>query len=297
MANMITKQQKADTAKVFEMALAKRMDQLQSLKISKEHFQQMLLNALVRNPQLAACSQNSLYDAVFRCVEWGMAPDGKHGAIVPINKSGTPSAEFWPMIDGILIKVRQAIPNIAIHSDIAFHGDEWDDMRGTEPRLYHKPNPDAEREESNMLAVYAVAHMPGNPTPEYEVMYANEAIKFRKKNKGPWTTWPLQMYRARVLKRLLSRLPINLTLMNQLHQSDEDGFSIDEANVIDVESEEVEEARLVEKPKPAPKKKAAPKPKPAPKPAPEPVPEPQEVEIEEDDDDDLMMDDDDGDVF
>ena len=292
----ITKQQKAETAKIFEQALIKRMDQLQTLKISKEHFQQMLLNALVRNPQLASCSQVSLYDAVFRCVEWGMAPDGKHGAIVPMRKQGKMSAEFWPMIDGILIKVRQAIPNIAIHSDVAFNGDEWDDIRGTNPSLFHKPNPDVDRSEQNMLAVYAVAHMPGNPVPEYEVMYANEAMVFKKNNKGPWTTWPIQMYRARVLKRLLSRLPINLSLMNQLNQSEEEVLEIDEDTVVDAEPIDV---TPIEAPPPAPAKKAPakkapakkaapapqPAPEPEPEPEPEPAPEPEMMDDEEDDDD------------
>ena len=281
--NQITKQQKAQVATLFAQALDKRAAQLTSLGISKEHFQQMLLNALVRNPQLATCTQASLYDAVFRCVEWGMAPDGKHGAIVPLKNK----AEFWPMIDGILLKVRQAIPNISIHSDAVFEGDDWEDIRGTKASLYHVPNPQVERDERNLLAVYAVAHLPGNDMPEYEVMYASEAATFRKQNRGPWTTHPIQMYRGRVLKRLINRLPIGLSLMAQIHQ-DEDAMVIDESEIIEAEVVEPEPEPEPPKKKAPPKRKAAPKPAPAPEPEPEPEPEAEEEPEEEDDEEDIF---------
>lgn len=91
MSNQITAEQRKQAVQVFSDALSKRVDQIAALNISKAHFQQMLLNALVNNPALVQCTKQSLYSSVFKCVEWGMAPDGKHGAIVPMKKQGVMS--------------------------------------------------------------------------------------------------------------------------------------------------------------------------------------------------------------
>ena len=136
-------------------------------------------------------------------------PDGRQGAIVPLKIKGVVTAQFWPMVDGLITKVRQNIPGISIRSDIVYRGDKWEDQRGTEPRLVHIPNESASRGPNDIRAMYATAFMPNNAIPEFEVMYIAEILAMRKNNKGPWSTHLEQMGRVRPLKRLVKRLPVS----------------------------------------------------------------------------------------
>ena len=211
-----------DTGNYLKQAVAKQATALRARKIDPDFFEQVLLNALVANPDLAKCSKMSLYKACADAVDFGCLPDGKHGAIVPLAGK----AEFWPMLAGLLSKVRKELPNISINAwpvfiDVDGNGDEFEDMRGTSPQIVHKPDPHVVKSDDNLFAVYAVVFHPGNDVPEFEVLYRDEIDQFRKKNKGPWTTHFVRMAVARPLKRMMNRLPLTGTTL-QMVNSDPD---------------------------------------------------------------------------
>ena len=169
----------------FKDAAVKQAALLEASNINPEMFARLLLNALIKSPAIANCTRDSLYQAVYECCNWRLLPDGRQGAIVPFKIKGVLTAQFWPMVDGYLLKIRQNIPNISIRSDIVYRGDEWKDERGTQPRLVHLPNETSPRSESDIRCMYATAFMPGNEIPEFEVMYIAEILAMRKNNKGP----------------------------------------------------------------------------------------------------------------
>lgn len=215
------------TAGYLKASVAKQATALRAKKINPDIFEQVLLNALVANPALAECNKVSLYKACADAVDFGVLPDGRHGAIVPLAGK----AEFWPMLAGLLSKVRREMPNISINAwpvfvDMDGNGDEFEDHRGTDPRIVHRPDPDVARSDDNLYAVYAVVFHAGNPVPEFEVLYRPEIDQFRKNNKGPWTTHFVRMAVARPLKRLMNRLPLTGTTMAML-SSDPDHDPLD----------------------------------------------------------------------
>ena len=282
------------TRDYLKESVAKNAAALRARKIDPTFFEQVLLNALVANPQLAECSKLSLYKACADAVDFGVLPDGRHGAIVPVRNKGKQEAQFWPMLAGLLSKVRKELPDISINSWPVFidpngEGDEFEDHRGTQPRLVHKPNPHVLRSDDNLYAVYAVVFHAGNPVPEFEVMYRAEIDAFRKSNRGPWTTHFVRMAQARPLKRLMNRLPLTGSALQMIH-SDPDRDTEDGVIIEAAEDELIEQAPVEREPPPEPeprqqpKPKAKPKPKPKPAPAPEPEPEP-EVEPDYDDGD------------
>lgn len=205
------------TAGYLRASVAKQATALRAKKINPDIFEQALLNALIANPALAECNKMSLYKACADAVDFGVLPDGRHGAIVPLAGK----AEFWPMLAGLLSKVRRELPNISINAwpvfvDADGNGDEFEDHRGTEPRIVHRPDPEMVRSDANLYAVYAVVFHAGNSVPEFEVLYRPEIDQFRKTNKGPWTTHFVRMAVARPLKRLMNRLPLTGTTMAML---------------------------------------------------------------------------------
>ena len=200
-------------------------DMLKGMGIPREVFERVATNALISNPLLAKCDAMSVYQACLLAAQNGLLPDGRSCALVPLKIKGKLKAHMWPMIGGLLTKVRENLPNISIHADAVFEADEWEDIRGTSPNLAHKPARDGKTVD-NLIAVYATAFHENNPVPEFEVLYREEIEVFRKMSRserGPWLTHYIEMAEVRVLKRLLKRLPVNPTLHALIANEAEDG--------------------------------------------------------------------------
>ena len=252
------------------------------MRTSVGAYEMTILNALSRDPLLAKCTPGSLRLAIRQCAQFGFLPDGKAAAIVPIrnNKQNTIEAHFWLMIQGILTKIRESVPNIAIQAHAvhkrADEGDVFEDLRGTKYELVHKPDPTIPRNWDTLYAVYATAHFAGNEVPEIEVLYREEIELFRRLSRaqnGPWAKWPVQMARVRPLKRLGGRLPISAQLAQALNSDGDvdldDGMTLEGEFAVEVEADPGTAA------KPAPKSRPKPTPKPQTQAQPEPEVEPE----------------------
>ena len=223
----------------FNEAVDKQVDVLKSMGIGADLYKRVLLNALIRDPKLAKCSKSSLYQSVISAAEAGVVPNGQAGALVALNIKGTMTAQFWIMVPGMIARAHQATPDISINSAAVMEGDEWEHREGTDPHIDHAYSETALRNWDNLKAVYAVAFFPNNPgRPQFEVMYRAEIETF-KKNVGPWLTHGVEMAKARVLKRLLKRLPMPVGFMAQPAMADEDEDFYGDGLTIDGEAEEV----------------------------------------------------------
>ena len=229
-------------------------DMLKGMGIPPEVFERVATNALLANPQLAKCEPMSVYKACMLAAQHGLLPDGRSAALVPLKIKGVLQAQMWPMIGGLLSKVRENLKDITISAQSVYEGDEWEDLRGTELKLVHRPKANALRVPDKLVCVYAVAFHPTNPMPEFEVLYRGEIDEYRKMsraNKGPWVTHYAEMAEVRVLKLLLKRLPVNPQLLGLLNnEEDEDVDFDDDDDVVEGTAHRVDEA---------PKEEAAPK--------------------------------------
>lgn len=240
MATQITKQQKMACAETLKAATLAQVPLLKSMGIREEAFSRVLVNALMREPKLALCTKDSLFKSVFDACDMGLLPDGRHGAIVSIKKNNVATADFWPMVGGLLTCVRRELSNVAIQAHNVFKGDEWEDRRGTRPELTHIVNDKVDRLDwNNMVCAYATVHFAGNDVAEFEVMYMPELERFIKNNRGPWSTHRLEMFRVRPLKRVLKRLPLSGGLMAKLNRADDDFDDQPMGEVIDGEAVDV----------------------------------------------------------
>ena len=256
----LTQAEKKDVKSFFSTASEKQSLLLTAMQVKPEVFQNVMLNVALRYPAVARCSKQSLYEAVCRACEAGIVPDGKLAAIVPINMKGVPTAQFWWMVDGLLLRVRENIPGISIQSHNVHEGDEFLDQRGSKPNLVHIVEPTASRTVDTLIASYAVAYMPNNDIPEVAVMYKSE-MDYNKPNRkaGPWITHPLEMYRGRPIKLLCKRLPLSASF--SIHVEDDADIEMHGENVVyDGEASYVDDVMSQEAPAvAAPKQKAPPK--------------------------------------
>ena len=184
---------------------------LERMGITPEAYERVVLNALIRNPNLADCDRNSLDIAVADCIQAGLLPDGKQCAIVPFKPRNAPSAlaTVIPMIEGRLMLARRATPGLALRVRVVYQDDEWDYSEGLHVTLKHRPNPLADKRDENVIAAYAVAHLPGSTYPEFEVFDRATINRYRgySKSDGIWQSHFPEMCKKAVLGQLLKRLP------------------------------------------------------------------------------------------
>ena len=184
---------------------------LERMGITPEAYERVVLNALIRNPQLAECDRSSLDVAVADCIQAGLLPDGKQCAIVPFKPRNAPAAlaTVIPMIEGRLMLARRATPGLSLRVRVVYQDDEWDYSEGLHVTLKHKPNPLADKRDENVIVAYAVAHLPYSTQPEFEVMDRPTIDRYRRFSRSDniWQTHFVEMAKKAVLGQLLKRLP------------------------------------------------------------------------------------------
>ena len=200
-----------DTGDAVRVRITKRLDhnesQLEVMGFTKESFLRLCLNALITNPNITKCDPDSVDLCIVQCLNAGLVPDGKEAAIVPFKTTAT----LVPMIDGKLKLARRAVPGLSVWARTVWAEDEFEHEEGMYPKLVHKPGRGAFRkDDSAIIAVYAVAQLPAQKQPEFEVMYRPEVDHFRAMSRarsGPWGDHYGEMGEKAVLGRLLKRLP------------------------------------------------------------------------------------------
>ena len=241
----VTQEQRNAVVAAIRSTVVRNEDLLKINKISREAFEQIVLNAIAKDArkgsgQLALCSPSSFVTAVSECIAANIMPDGVGAALIPrwSSKNGCLEANYDLMVAGMLMKAREALPDVAIQAHSVFvdvnddeFGDEFIVTMGTSPEIVHKPDPEVEHSNENLFAVYATAHHPSNPIAEFEVMYRGEIDKFKDFSKakgGPWSgPWMERQAQARPLRRLLKRLRITSSLRAMLGDEDE-GFFVED---------------------------------------------------------------------
>ncbi len=176
--------------------------------ITPDRFQRVAVTALLedqakqRDPakQLLSCDRLSLYQAVIRCAQDGLFPDGRHAALV---KRGDKVA-YQPMVAGL--RAIAAEYGWTIRGTAVREKDEFD-WQEEPPSLYHKVFVGGPRGE--LAYAYAVArHRDGRR--EQRVMTRDEVLKRAKSatTDQVWKTWPDEMWAKTPVRDLFQELPL-----------------------------------------------------------------------------------------
>ena len=184
---------------------------LKGMGIQPEVYERVALNALVRNPDIADCSRQSIDRALLDSIDANLVPDGRDAVIVPFKSRDGLNATFIPMIGGQVKLALAATPGLTLRSKLVYADDKFEYEEGLHPVLIHVPNPTADRIDGSIIAVYAVAHIPASIDPAFEVLLRGDIDRHRGYSrtgaKGPWNDYYGQMAQKTALRQLLKRLP------------------------------------------------------------------------------------------
>lgn len=175
--------------------------------IAPDRFIRVTLTAIQLQPELLECERKSLLLSCIRAANDGLMPDGREGTFVIFRdrKRNQKTAQWMPMYGGLLKKVRNTGELLSISANVVYSRDQFDYELGDEERIVHKP---AVGDRGQPIAAYAIARLKGGGI-EREVMTWPEIMKVRAmgSQSGPWQSWPDEMARKTVIRRLYKRLP------------------------------------------------------------------------------------------
>jgi len=205
--NVATTQERKPPIVVMRERLEARRSELQNAltDINPDHFIRALITSAQVNPDLQACTFQSLWLACMKACRDNLLPDGREGAIVPYKSNAT----WIPMYQGLLKKFRQSGECKWIGSEVVREGEmfeHWIDETG--PHFKHVPAGD---DSAAVTKVYAAA-ITKDKAFYVAVLSMSEIKKIRAMSKAtrddsPWKVWPEEMMKKTALRRLSKLLP------------------------------------------------------------------------------------------
>lgn len=199
--------------------------------IPADRFIRIAMTSWNMTPALHEAERSSLLGAWMKCAQDGLLPDGREAAIVLFRdkKAGGKTAQYMPMVAGILKKIRNSGELQSIATQVVHEADVrdgkfryWVDEDGEHIR--HEPDMLSDR--GKPVGAYAMAKTKDGGL-YIEVMKKDQIMSVkdvsRSKEFGPWSgPFELEMWRKTALKRLSKRLPMSTDVDELLKRDDED---------------------------------------------------------------------------
>jgi recombination protein RecT len=192
---------------VLRERLEQRKGELKAalVDITPEQFIRAVITSATINPEIQACSWQSVWLACMRACRDGLLPDGVDGAIVPFKSN----AQWLPMYQGLLRRFRRSGQFKWVTANVVRQGEEfehWIDEAGE--HFKHVPGDDIT---VPIEKVYAMATTKDGGL-FVAVLPIAEANKIRNMSRttredSPWKQWPEEMYKKTALRRLSKLLP------------------------------------------------------------------------------------------
>jgi len=186
-----------------------------------DRFCRNAMTALAKAPELTECKVESVLMALYHTASLGLELGPLQEA--HLVKFGG-DAQLIIGYKGLLKLARNSGEITNIYAAAVYREDAFVWTQGTSPRLDHTPSLTGARNDSDLIAFYAVAFLRGSDTPQVEVMTLAEVNKVRQSsrsgNGGPWKQWFAEMGKKTVLRRLCKTLPMALEFAEALDHED-----------------------------------------------------------------------------
>jgi len=211
-----------------------------------ERFVRVALTAIMRIPDLAECSRESLFKCLLDLSSYGLEPDGRRAHLIPFKnhkmcacghemdqhkgqecsrcncRQRRTLIECSLIIDykGLAELVRRSGDVSLIHADVVCANDEWSYAFGTDAHLRHKPNM---KDRGDRIAYYSYVKLKDG-SEDFVVMNLAEVEKIRKRSKtpnaGPWVTDFDEMGKKTVFRRHTKWLPLSPEVRDAVERDD-----------------------------------------------------------------------------
>lgn len=184
--------------------------------IPVEKFKSVVMTAVQQNPELWTAEPMSLFMAAKKCAADGLLPDGREALLTTFkNKNGQMIAQYMPMKQGYLKRLRNSGELLSIAAHVVYERDEFDYELGDDERIRHKPYLDGDR--GRPIAAYAVGKTKDGGI--YRRVMSLADIEKRRavsragnSERGPWTKWWDEMAEKTVIKALCGIMPSSTDL-------------------------------------------------------------------------------------
>jgi recombination protein RecT len=204
-------------------------------------FKRVVLQAMAKNPDLLACTPDSVVTSVFEAAAMGLEPTGAAGGahLVPFNVNvGTADNPRWekraqliPDFRGVVAMVtrpaKDGTPSevVSVEARTVKEGDEFRYTLGIDAELVHVPTLAPNRSAKPTTHVYAIFRLRSGGAITDVMDHAEvERVRGRgKKKKGinPWDTDWDEMGKKTVLKRGAKLVPVRPEVRSILAREDE----------------------------------------------------------------------------
>jgi len=179
-----------------------------------ERLARIFATELTRMPGLIACTRSSLIGGFLQATQCGLEIGSHLGQawLVPFRVKGTPTATLIIGYKGLVA--------LAYRSGQVANVQAWDVREldqyeppsyGTRPEIVHRPV--RGREQSEVVAAYAIVRLRDSDTPNMEWMWRDEIDKVRSRSRAaargdsPWNTDYAMMARKTALRRACKYIP------------------------------------------------------------------------------------------
>ena len=184
--------------------------------IPYEKFEASLMAAVLAKPDLMDTDPASLFRAARDAAELGLSlnPTLGEADILKVwnNKISGYESQFRPRYGGLMKLARQSGDVKKIEAHVVHKNDEFQEERGLNPILIHRPARDNPGPPTHVYCVWVLA----DGEKQFEVMTGEQvmAIKARSSSKtkdgrivGPWVTDEEEMWRKTVVRRASKYMP------------------------------------------------------------------------------------------
>jgi recombination protein RecT len=177
--------------------------------ITPDRFMAVVLNSIVRSPDLQTASLESILDSVRVAATLRLEPTGILGEGYIVKYKDT--AQFEAGYRGLMKLARRSGQVDSLDSQVVYTSDRFEIDLGTEPRILHQPCMESQR--GNFRGAYAFARLTNGelviewmPTPDIEAV--RKVSRNSSGEHSPWVNHYGEMARKTVIKRLMKRLPL-----------------------------------------------------------------------------------------
>lgn len=219
--------------------------------LTAERMVKMALVAAHRQPKLLQCTQVSVAQSLMLSAQLGLDCGGALGSayLVPYEnrKAGTVECQLIIGYRGMIDLARRSGQIESITARPVFKGDEFSIELGSEDRLIHRPNLDAEPDAARLTGVYVVAKFKGGGQ-HIEYMSRAEIERVRRGsragNSGPWVEHFIEMAKKTAVRRAFKWLPMSTELADRLSTVAAEDPKGDRAiaEIIDTTADEIDDA-------------------------------------------------------
>jgi recombination protein RecT len=181
--------------------------------VSRDRFMALARRAVLEQPALAECTPGSVLRALRECALSGLELDGRFSTlIVRRPKNGRPVAVWSPSYPGLIWQCLATGLVRAVQAEVVHAADVFEVTFGTESKIVHRPLLTGPR--GDLVACYATAEMTSGAR-VVELLTAEDIRKIAAMSpageRGPWGSWPAEMWKKCAIRRLTKRLPAGST--------------------------------------------------------------------------------------